>query len=181
MDTKSLTHLKVDRWLAGNGKKQFIIPVIGILGSVFLVALLLFVLGLVSSWGVLESTDKYRPNNVLDAAYFFLYANGGQNLFPKSHLVGLLITTLGLVVLAIMTSAITNYFDKRAKGYLCGETAYRLKNHIIILGASDIAYSIIMQNSKKEENRGLYYLIQTEKDVEKTRREFYSFLEKPGT
>ena len=179
MDIKSLTHLKVDRWLAGNGKKQFIIPVLGMLGSVLLVALSWFVVnkGHLLLSGI-KSKEEYIPGNVFDAAYFFLFGNGGQSLFPGNHLVGLLITTLGLVVLAVMTSAITNYFDKRAQGYLCGETAYRLKDHIVILGASDIAYSIISQIGKKAGNEGVYFLIQTGKDVEKTRREFYSFLEK---
>ena len=175
MTNKSLTHLKVDRWLAGNGKKQFIIPTLGILCSFLLVATIIVVGG----FPVGKVVDgNYHPSNVFDAAFFFLFANGGQNLFPNNHLVGLLITTLGLVVLAVLTSAITNYFDKRAKGYLCGETAYRLKDHIVILGASDIAYSIISQIGKMAGNEGVYFLIQTGKDVEKTRREFYSFLEK---
>lgn len=178
METKSLTHLKVDRWLASNGKKQFIIPLIGILGSVLIIALIWAIVNGGFLLSGISSEDEFSPESVFDAAYFFLFANGGQSLYPGNNAIGLLITTLGLVVLAIMTSAITNYFDKRAKGYLCGETAYRLKNHIVILGASDIAYSIISQNSKKGENKGTYYLIQTGKDVEKTRREFYSFLER---
>ena len=170
--------LRIDRWLAGNDWKQFCIPLIFI-GLSVLVVMFIWWLSNGRAFCLVNpdyyvATDSYRPESVLDAAYFYLFGNGAQNLFPGAHFIGFLMTTIGLVVVAILTSAITNFFDKRAKGYLSGETAYKLKDHIVILGASDVAYSIISQYSK---GKDYLFLVQTGKDVEKTRREFYGFLE----
>ena len=117
----------------------------------------------------------YNPENIIDAAFYHMFTNGGQNLFP-SHFWGAIVTVIGIFVIAILTSTITNYLEQKAKMYISGELSYYLDNHIIILGASDVLYSIIEQVSKKRENKGAYFLIQTGKDVEKTRREVFSFL-----
>ena len=169
--------LPADRALAGNKSRQFFIPLI------FIGLSMLVVMAIWWKWNGAFSlsnpddfiaTDSYRPESVLDAAYFYLFGSGSQNMFPHSHVVGFLMTTLGLLLMAILTSSFTNYLDKRARGYLSGDTAYRLKNHIVILGASDIAYSIIKQYAKGND---YWFLIETGKDVEKTRMEFYSFFE----
>ena len=168
----------MDRWLAGNDWKQFCIPLIFIVLSVLVVMFFWWIDNerafCLANPDIFVAQDSYRPESILDAAYFYLFGNGAQNLFPGAHFIGFLMTTVGLVVVAILTSAITNFFDKRAKGYLSGETAYKLEDHIVILGASDVAYSIISQYSK---GKDYWFLVQTGKDVEKTRREFYGFLE----
>lgn len=167
--------LYVDRWLSGNGWKQFLIPIVFIVVSMLVVTLLWWLFnGRIFALDGFVAKDDYAPTNVLDAAYFYLFGNGAQNLFPGSHFLGFLMTTVGLVMVAILTSSLTNFLDKRAEGYLSGDTAYRLKNHIVILGASDVAYSIISQYSK---GKDYWFLIQTGKDIEMTRREFYGFLE----
>lgn len=170
--------LSIDRVLASNDRRQFVLPLV-LLFIVLVVTTIVWLFANGSAFVLADpdrfvATDSYRPENILDAAYFYLFGSGGQNLYPDKHVVGIVMTTFGLVLVAIVTSSITNYFDKRAQGYLSGETAYRLKNHIVILGASDVAYSIITQYSRDKNN---WFLIQTGKDVEKTRREFYGFLE----
>ena len=117
-------------------------------------------------------TGEYEVTNIFDGAFYALFTNGGQNLFPGNHVLGAIGTVLGILVLALVTSALTNFIEKRAEGYLTGETAYRLKNHIVILGANDVIYSIINQCYKE----GQFILIQTSKDVKQTRREVFSFL-----
>ena len=169
-----------DRTVASHGWGQWLIPVFGFVFSLLVVAVL---------WGFLygwcyagKTADKllpingYVPSNPLDAAYFHMFTNGGENLFAGNHAVGALLTTLGMVVVAILTSSITNFFDKRAHGYLSGENRYFLKDHIIVFGANDILYSILHQTS--ENGFKGRYLIQTGKDVEMTRREVCSLLGK---
>ena len=118
-----------------------------------------------------NAADSFEPDNVLDAAFYHMFTNGGQNLF-SSHFWGAVITITGIIVIAILTSSITNFFEQRAKQYLSGETSYYFKNHIVIFGTSDVLYSIIEQLEK-----GIsYVVIQTSRDVEKTRREVFSFI-----
>ena len=168
--------LPIDRLLAGNEMKQFRIPVVVIFCFFLVVTFIWFLANHCSVFlNGYVAEDAYAPSNVFDAAYFYLIGNGGQNLFPENHIVGIVLTLIGMALVAILTSSITNYLDKRAQGYLSGETAYKLKDHYVILGASDVAYSIISQYAKDDKN--YFFLIETGKDVEKTRREFYSFFE----
>ena len=166
--------LRIDRWLAGKGGSQLVIPAIAA-GIVFLFTCLVWLLcSTLCRCFSYTIPDGYTADNIFDGAFYTLFANGGQNLFPGSHFLGAIITVLGILVLAVVTSAITNFFEKRAEGYLSGETAYKLKDHIVILGTADVIYSIINQCYKS----GQQILVQTSKDVKQTRREVFSFLHK---
>lgn len=175
--------LRIDRWLSGNGFHRFIIPGVLAIGAFLAV------------WGILElsiiirgyfgfeklnfAADSCRPiGNIGDAAFFYLFTNGGQNSFPGHPFIGNVITLLGILILAIVTSAMTNYFEKRADGYLSGSTAYRLENHLVILGSNDVIYSIINQYCRKCKYLNGYILVQTNRDVRQTRNEVFSFLDK---
>ena len=164
--------LKRDRALAAKGYRQLLIPAIS--ASVcFIIACVIWLAD--SKWIFSRNatiTGDYKINNIWDGAFYSLFANGGQNLFPGNHLCGLFITILGVLVVALITSVITNMFEKMAEGYLNGETAYKLKNHIVIMGANDVIYSIISQKYKEKQ----FILIQTSKDVKQTRNEVFSFL-----
>lgn len=143
-------------------------------------------------FGGVETPDyaqlTFKPKNIIDAAYYLLITNGGQNLFEGSHLWGAVITSVGIFLIAFLTSALTSLMERRAERYLSGESSYRLKNHIVIFGASDYLYSIIREKTKHRET-GFWkkfavllhpqrFLIVTTKDVKAVRREVFSFLEK---
>lgn len=164
--------LKIDRWLAGKSGIQLLIPLIS---AVIVFAITFLIWFWLNKWCICiceRITGEYEVTNIFDGAFYALFTNGGQNLFPGNHVLGAIGTVLGILVLALVTSALTNFIEKRAEGYLTGETAYRLKNHIVILGANDVIYSIINQCYKE----GQFILIQTSKDVKQTRREVFSFL-----
>lgn len=167
----NLFWLKIDRMLAGSGKKQLGIP-FGVAAALLLILTLLFLIFGYASPGNECSPSAFKPSNEFDAAYYYMLVNGGENKFPGSHIAGGIITLLGIILVAILTSSITNFLDKRAKNYLNGESAYKFKDHIVVLGANDILYSIIEQKASP----GTYILVQTGKDVESTRREVFSFL-----
>ena len=167
----NLIWLRIDRMLAGSGKKQLGIP-FGVAAVLLLILSLLFWIFKVARPDPGCCEKVFAPANSFDAAYYYLILNGGENLYPGSHIAGGIITLLGIILVAMLTSSITNFLDKRAKNYLNGETAYRFNDHIVILGANDVLYSIIEQKASPDS----YILIQTGKDVESTRREVFSFL-----
>ena len=119
---------------------------------------------------------KFEPENALDAAGYLLFTNGGQNLFDGSHLWGFLITCLGILIVAFFTSKVTSRLERKAQRYLNGETWYRMTDHIVIFGVSDYLYSIIDEKSSLD-SRKQKFLIVTNQDVEKVRREVFSFLQ----
>jgi len=165
--------LAVARMLAEGRRSRFFAPIL--IGAVLtgFVALVLYAVyhsfcltGISSGYGA----DSYRPTDVFDAAYYLLFTNGGQNLYDGGHWIGIAITSVGIVFLAILTSFITNAFERVAQEYLDGERTYLFKSHIVIIGASDVLYSIIKHNPDAR------YLILTGRNVEEIRREVYAFL-----
>ena len=116
----------------------------------------------------------YEPVNVFDAAYYLLFTNGGQNLYVGNHWVGIAITSLGIIFIAVLTSIITNYFERIGQNYLSGESTFLMKNHVVIIGTSDVLYSIL--NSQKGIKK-THFLIMTSKDVIQKRREIMSFID----
>ena len=174
--------LRIDRWLSGNGFHRFIIPVVLAI-SAYLAVLVILILPILRDCSGLDNlkfaADSCRPiGDIWDAACFYLFTNGGQNSFPGHPLIGNIITLLGILILAIVTSAMTNYFEKRADSYLSGSTTYHLENHLVILGSNDVIYSIINQYCRKCKYLNGYILVQTNRDVRQTRNEVFSFLDK---
>ena len=123
------------------------------------------------------ANGDFQPDNVLDAAYYLLFTNGGQNLYAGgSHFWGAIITTLGVFLIAFLTSALTSRSERRVQRFIDGESWYRLRGHIVVFGASDYLYSIISEKTKANANE--LFLIVTTQDVASIRREVFSFLEK---
>ena len=126
--------------------------------------------------------DVYMPSNVFDAAYYLLFTNGGQNLYDGNHWIGIAITSFGILFIAVLTSMFTNFFERIGQNYLSGESTFLMKNHIVIIGTSDVLYSIL--NSKKEASKSKFlksksrFLILTSRDVIQKRREVLSFISK---
>ena len=123
------------------------------------------------------ANGDFKPDNVFDAAYYLLFTNGGQNLFSGgSHFWGAVITTLGVFLIAYLTSALTSRSERRVQRFIDGESWYKLRGHIVIFGASDYLYSIISEKTKADAKQ--LFLIVTTQDVASIRREVFSFLEK---
>ena len=118
------------------------------------------------------SQQNYYPNNRLSAAVFHLLTNGGQNML-KSNM-GWLVTIIGIILVAIVTSLFTNFFDKLALKYINGETRYKLKNHIAVLGYHEMLPGLIKQLMESDYSRCLF-LVQTSR-IDKARTELSSHL-----
>ncbi|MBR3303872.1 MAG: hypothetical protein IKI67_06815, partial [Bacteroidales bacterium] len=174
--------LYFDRTIASKSYKQWRLPILCIIIPLF--SLLLIFWGLNGGWTLSHASDINQTasgasasSNIFEAAYYHLITNGGQNLLTNFPIIGLIFTTIGIIIIAILTSSITNFLEQRAKGYINGETRYRnISNHYVILGANDIIYSIIREITGVIKHNG-YIIIQTGKDVEKTRREVFSFID----
>ena len=66
------------------------------------------------------------------------------------------------------------YFERIGQNYLSGESTFLMKNHVVIIGTSDVLYSIL--NSQKGIKK-THFLIMTSKDVIQKRREIMSFID----
>jgi len=176
------------RRLAEGGKWAYSGVIVLTVVAVLLVAVsLLFRYGAfcASQWNNVPDymEGKFPPDNVLDAAGYLLFTNGGQNLFDGAHWWGFFITCLGIVLVAFFTSKVTSRLERKAQRYLKGETWYRMRNHIVIFGVSDYLYSIIEEktNTGDEDEKTCCkkqrFLIVTTQDVEMVRREVFSFLQ----
>lgn len=173
-------HLLIARTLAEGKWSRFLVLLINVVILTLVMAAGLFVvyrgICLVGS-GIQYGTEAYKPENIFDAAYYLLFMNGGQNMYVGSHWVGGLITSFGILFIAVLTSMFTNYFERIGQNYLSGESTFLMKNHIVIIGTSDVLYSILSsqkgQQDKKEKTR---FLIMTSRKVEEKRREILSFI-----
>ena len=131
------------------------------------------------------ANNAFHPDNVFDAAYYLLFTNGGQNLFGDEvgHFLSACLTTVGIVLIAFLTSAMTSRSERKAQRYIDGESHYRMRKHIVIIGASDYIYSIIaeksgeQQKAKRRKISRQKYLIVTSQNVAAVRREVLSFLD----
>ena len=190
--------LRRDRRLAEGGMWSLLRVIIPCIVSTLIVGLILcHVYGSICMYKLEKMPDyansSFHPKNVFDAAYYLLFTNGGQNLYDNGgHLLGATITTLGIVLIAFLTSALTSRSERKAQRFIDGESWYRMKNHIVIFGASDFLYSIIAEKTGKNDNNKSFkdddnqqkgkkqekYLIVTTQKVADVRREVFSFLEK---
>ena len=175
-----------DRWLA-QGNWWWNLVVIILVCAFFTAVVGLILWGAYHAFflsGFYNSPDyannSFSPHNIFDAAYYLMFTNGGQNLYEGNHWVGIAITTLGIILIAALTSVITNLRERRAQRYLNGESTYLLKDHIVIFGANDYLYSIIKEktnNNKSKIASVPRFLIVTTQDVASIRREVFSFLD----
>jgi len=168
-------HLRFARSLAEGKWSRLVGPfIIGI----FLILITAVALGCVYGGirlyeNIHYGTNPYTPCNIFDAAYYLLFTNGGQNLYNGSNWLGLVITSLGIIFIAILTSMITTHFERIGQNYLSGESTFLMKEHIVIIGTCDVLYSILRSKENDPKNR---FLIMTGRDVIQTRREVLSFI-----
>lgn len=166
-------HLGFVRTLAEGRWSHVIVPFVVV---IFLAGIVLWIayggmclVGKTDGYGV----KPYEPTNVFDAAYYLLFTNGGQNLYDGAHWLGIIITSVGIVFIAVLTSMITNAFERIGQRYLAGESSFLMNNHIVIIGTSDVIYSIL----KSKRDGKSRFLIMTSRDVASKRRELLSILD----
>lgn len=87
-----------------------------------------------------------------------------------------LIYLAGLIVFSgILVATINRFFATRAERYRQGLTHYSFKNHTLIVGADDIAISLVKSLLKKSETKQI--VIMTRNHVESLRKELLSRIE----
>ena len=149
----SRLRLIVHRSLAKGGLYQFLVFVILSLLVCGLVALGFCQVNLASL-----SQQTYIPDNRLSAAFFHLFTSGGQNQLGVP--LGWLVTIAGAVLVAILTSLFTNFFDRTAQRYVEGLTHYSLKQHVAVFGYHEMLPGLLQQLFDKGYGQ-CYFLIQT--------------------
>lgn len=166
----SWIRLQAHRSIAKGGWYQFAfyaIIVVALLG----VLALCFSLTCKCLWAV----KAYSTDNPIAAAFFHLFTNGGENKLGNLPY-GWLVTVIGVVMVAVLTSLFTNSFDKIAQRYLDGETHYKVKHHVAVFGYHEMLPGLLKQLFSAGEEQRLF-LIQTTK-VEKARNELSRVLTK---
>lgn len=157
----SWIRLRSHRSLAKGGWYQFALYAIVVL---FLLVILALVFDLTKQGQII---DKYEGANGFDNAFYHLFTNGGENKLGGSY--GWLVTIIGVVLVAVLTSLFTNFFERVAQQYLEGKTHYKVRNHVAVFGYHDMLPGLLKQLFS-EEGEGRYFLVQTTK-VEKARNE----------
>lgn len=174
-------HLLIARTLAEGKWSRFLMLFINVVFLTLVTAIALFFAygGLCLAGEIQYGNSPYEPANVFDAAYYLLFTNGGQNLYEGNHWLGVIITSFGILFIAVLTSMFTNFFERIGQNYLSGESTFLMKNHVVIIGTSDVIYSILNSkkgNKRQKGNQKTRFLIMTSKKVEEKRREILSFL-----
>ena len=174
-------HLLIARTLAEGRWSRFFILFINIVFLTLITAIALFFVydGL---WlaKIKYGIYPYEPTNVFDAAYYLLFTNGGQNLYVGNHWLGVIITSFGILFIAVLTSMFTNFFERIGQNFLSGESTFLMKDHIVIIGTSDVIYSILNSkkgNNSKKDKKNTRFLIMTSRKVDEKRREILSFID----
>lgn len=168
-------HLLIARTLAEGKWSRILALLVNVAILVLVTAIVLFkAYGSICLIGkeIEYGNGSYNPENVFDAAYYLLFTSGGQNLYVGNHWVGIVITSLGVLFIAVLTSMFTNFFERIGQNYLSGESTFYMKNHTVIIGTSDVLYSILSSKQKDPDTR---FLILTSRDVVQKRREILSF------
>lgn len=104
-----------------------------------------------------------------------MFTNGGENKLGNLPF-GWLVTVIGVVMVAILTSLFTNSFDKIGRRYLDGETHYSVKNHVAVFGYHEMLPGLLKQLFSTEEEQRLFFIQTTQ--VEKARCELSRVLTK---
>lgn len=127
------------------------------------------------SCNYLWAVKDYSPKNPVSAAFFHLFTNGGENKLGNLPF-GWLVTVIGVVMVAILTSLFTNSFDKIGRLYLDGETHYSVKNHVAVFGYHEMLPGLLKQLFSTEDEQRLFFIQTTQ--VEKAMCELSRVLTK---
>ena len=159
----SWIRLTVHRALAMGGKPQFVFYGLIVL-FVLAVTTILFYVTCTYTWQI----SDYQTDNPFFAAFYHLFTNGGENKLGNMSYAGILVTVTGVVLVSILTSLFTNSFDKVAQRYLSGDTHYKVKRHVVVMGYHEMLPGLLQQLFASGEKG--YFLIQTT-HVERARNE----------
>lgn len=161
----SFLKLNIRRALSRGGAAQFLIPLAFALVIWFLLAGLLGIMvhaGSLSTDSLRNLKDSLPESGVLGLAFFHLFTSGGQDLMSSGP--GWLFTITGLVLIALLTSVLTNYFDKVSSDYSEGLSSYDVKGHTAVFGFNRDVPGLVRRMTESGAAGG-YVLIMTRGDV----------------
>lgn len=137
---------------SGTGKQ------IGWLVAFFLIVLLLLFLALCLLPGEGSLAEKFSKVLML------LIDPGDSDSIPMFFTV--IVDVLGLVIFGgMLISVASNILERRVEAYQNGETTYRLKRHIVIIGYNDSVPSLVRTLRAKPEDAETFILIQSGQDT----------------
>lgn len=141
---------------SGTGKQ------IGWLVAFFLIVLMLLFLALCLMPGEGSMSEKFSGLLML------LIDPGDSDTMPMFFTV--IVDVLGLVIFGgMLISVASNILERRVEAYQNGETTYRLKRHIVIIGYNDSVPSLVRALRAKMEDEDTFILIQSGQDTEEVR------------
>lgn len=153
--------LAVRRSLSAGGGMQFIMPVC-LFVLVWLVCGGLFAV-LVHTGAVPDSLFSSLRTDLADKgpfgqAFYHLFTAGGVDEIKGGP--GWLVSLIGLVLIALLTSIFTNYFFEVAEDYKEGRSNFKLYDHVAVFGFTD-SVPALLKNMLEGEYSGCYFLVLT--------------------
>ena len=172
----SAVRLAAQRSLSRGGWTQFVMPLF-----IFLLAWLLFagVLYALLRMGVLPEGDlsHFRTNledkSLPGIAFYHLFTTGGVDQLPGGY--GWVITLIGIVLVALLTSFFTNFFNEVAGDYREGRSNFRFTNHIAVFGFDD-AVPCMLRQLLSGEYASCWFLVLTSGNVNEARAKLMNVL-----
>ena len=130
---------------SGLGKQ--IIWLLGIMLAVYMLLIVLSHIKTLYSPGEGDSLGRWYD-------IIFLLMDPGSSSGPMSSPFVIICALLGLVVFSgMLISVISNVLDRRVESYKNGETAYKLSDHIVIIGYNDSVPSLVRTLRTKGNHR----------------------------
>lgn len=98
--------------------------------------------------GVLLSNISLRTvdsDNGWWEAFIRLLSPANQNRFETSSVLTCIIAVVGLLIVPLLTSVLTNFFSGIASDFENGLIDYKMRGHVVLIGSGDVAVSVIRE------------------------------------
>lgn len=148
--------------------------------------LLALLLGKQSGVGIIETLQQniyYLLNLLLDPGNITEIseeASGNNPLFSRPG--AMIVTIVGMVLFGgLLISVICNFLERQVERYRNGYNTFKLSNHIVIIGYSEVTISLIKTLFNNPKKNFSYILLQTMCPAEEVRRMIYANLNREIT
>ena len=122
----------------------------------------------ISYVGEMYAGGESENNRLLDILLVLIDPGSGSE--SMSSTLTIVCAILGLIIFSgMLISVISNVLERRVERYTKGETNYKIKNHVVILGFNRSIPSLIKQILKEYMDEDPYILIMCNRNIEETR------------
>ena len=168
--------LAVRRSLSKGGWTQFIMPLVLFLLVWLALGGLLAILvgsGAVQGGTLTEFRSGLDDKGPLGIAFYHLFTAGGEDMMESGF--GWIVTIIGTILIALLTSIFTNYFIEAAGDYSEGRSDFKFFDHIAVFGFGESVPGLLKQMLDGEYSE-CYFLVLASGSVPEARAQLASVL-----